>query len=223
MGMFTKAAEKSKSAVGTSTSSKKNTMWLAGSGTEAETVGQYVHELVELATQAKAIEGQMALRETAVKDFALRQYVEHIAEVGVLPETPTYIGNSLGEKITYVTQDRSSQYKVKPEQKEALIQLMGEDGAAELTYEETTFKFNRDAMAKPGVAEAIEKALEAVDKKLRAAGKLTDDDVLVDADVKESFKPGTLDRIGIICGSDTTKIRNFLEAMGSSFVRFLKC
>lgn len=220
MGMFSKATEKAKVAT-TGTTTKKNTTWTAGDP-DADAVGKAVHELVAIATQVKALEGKMALHETIVKDYALRRYVDHIAEVGVLPETPTYVGNALGEKITYITQDRSSQYKVKPEQKEALEQLMGADAAEALTYTEVTFKFNRDVMAKPGVAEAIEKAMESVDKKLRANGLLASDDVLVEADVKEAFKPGTLERIGIICGADTTKIRSFLEAMGSSFVRYLK-
>jgi hypothetical protein len=221
MGMFTRATEKAKVEVG-ATKATKNTTWVAGDP-EGDQVGKAVHKLVELSTQVKALEGQMSMHETVVKDFALRQFVNHIADVGVLPETPNYVQNSLGEKVTFITQDRSTQYKVKPEQKEALAALVGEDVAALLTYQETTFKFNREVMAKPGVIEAVEKALEAVDKKLRAAGKLTDEDVLVDADVREAFKPGTVGRVGIICGKDTTKIRGFLDAMNSSFTRFLKC
>jgi hypothetical protein len=222
MGMFSKATEKAKVVVESTTANKKNTTWTAGDP-EGDQVGKAVHKLVELSTQVKALEGQMAMHETVVKDFALRQFVGHIAEVGVLPETPNYVQNSMGEKVTFVTADRSTMYKVKPEQKEALTALLGEESVAELTYTEVAFKFNRDVMAKPGVAEAVEKALEAVYKKLVTAGKLTEEDVLVDADVKEAFKPGTLGRVGIICGKDTTKIRGFLDAMNSSFTKYIKC
>lgn len=222
MGLFTKATEKSKQATAPTASGKRNTTWTAGDP-EADQVAKAVHELVAIAAQEKALAGKKSLHETLVKNFALRNFVEHIAETGVRPESPMYVMNADGEKVSWITQDRSGQYKVKPEQKEALEQLLGKEAADDLLYEEVTFKFNREALAKPGVAEAIEKALEAVDKKLRASGKLSDEDVLVDADVKEALKPGTLDRAGIICGSDTTKIRNFLEAIGAAFTRYVKC
>lgn len=221
MGMFTKATEKAKVSVKT-TASKKNTTWVVGDP-EGDKVGRAVHELVDIDTKVKALLGQKALHETVVMDLAQRQFVQHIAEVGVLPETPNYVQNSMGEKVTFVSQDRSTQYKVKPEQKEALVALLGEDVAEDLIFQETKFKFNTAALAKPGVAKAVERALETVDRRLRKEGKLADDDVLVDADVKEAFKPGTLGRVGVICGKDATLIRSFLDAMCSSWTKFIKC
>jgi len=219
--MFTKATEKAKVSVKT-TASKKNTTWVVGDP-EGDKVGRAVHELVDIDTKVKALLGQKALHETVVMDLAQRQFVQHIAEVGVLPETPNYVQNSMGEKVTFVSQDRSTQYKVKPEQKEALVALLGEDVAEDLIFQETKFKFNTAALAKPGVAKAVERALETVDRRLRKEGKLADDDVLVDADVKEAFKPGTLGRVGVICGKDATLIRSFLDAMCSSWTKFIKC
>jgi len=221
MGLFTKATEKSKSASAPSAGSKRSTKWVVGDP-EGDQVAKAVHELVEINSKMKALKAKMGMHETVVKNHAMRNFEEHIADTGVRPESPMYVMNADGEKVSWITQDRSGQYKVKPEQKEALDQLLGKEAAEELLYEEVAFKFNREALAKPGVAEEIEKALEAVDRKLRKSGKLSDEDVLVDADVKESFKPGTLDRVGIICGSDTTKIRNFLEAMGAAFTRYIK-
>lgn len=220
MGLFAKAAEKSKAAT-TTAKATKSTTWAVGDP-EGDQVGKAVHELKVLSAQIKATEAKMALHETVVSNFAQRRFIEDFAGTGVFPETPMCVVNSDGEKVTYVVQDRSSQYKVKPEQKEALVQLIGADAAANLLYEETALKFNREALAKPGVAEAIEKALDAAIKKLVAAGKLSEDDEVIAADVKESFKPGTLERLGIICGQDTVKMKAFLEAMGSSAVRYIK-
>jgi hypothetical protein len=220
--MFTKATEKAKKVSdSTGTKNKKSTTWIVGDP-EGDEIGKAVHEIVGIRTKIKALEGQLALYETPVKDHAVRKFIQHIAEVGVLPETPNYVQNAMGEKVTFISQDRSTQYAVKPEQKEALIALLGEDVVADLTFEETKFKFNADALAKPGVAEAVEKALGTVDRKLRKEGKLTDEDTLVDADVKEAFKPGTLGRVGIVCGKDATLIRSFLDAMGASWTKFLK-
>ena len=223
MGILTKAAAKAKKVSSdTGTANKKNTTWIVGD-LEGDEVGKFVHEIVAIKTKKKALEGQLALYETPVMDWAQCQFVQHIAEYGVLPETPNYVQNSMGEKVTFVSQDRSTQYKVKPEQKEALVALLGEDVVEDLIFEETKFKFNAAALAKPGVVEAVEKALGTVDRRLRKEGKLTDDDTLVDADVKEAFKPGTLGRVGIICGKDTTRIRSFLDAMGPCHTKFIKC
>ena len=221
MGLFAKAAAKTKEATGNGSKTKKNTTWTVGDPA-GDQVGKAVHELVVLSAQEKAIKAKKALFETTVKNYAERRFVEDYADLGVFPETPLLVVNTEGEKVTFVVQDRSAQYKVKPEQKEALVQLMGEDAAQDLLYEEVGLKFNRLTMAKPGVAEAIEKALEQAITKLMKAGKLSEEDELVEADVKESFKPGTLDRLGILCGSDTTKMKAFLEAMGSSAVRYIK-
>lgn len=222
MGLFAKAAAKTKEATGgNGGSKKKNTTWSVGDPA-GDQVGKAVHELVVLSAEEKAIKAKKALFETTVSNYAERRFVEDYADLGVFPETPLCVVNADGEKVTYVVQDRSAQYRVKPEQKEALIQLMGEDAAADLLYEEVGLKFNRLVMAKPGVADAVEKALEQCITKLMKAGKLTEEDELVEADVKESFKPGTLDRLGILCGSDTTKMKAFLEAMGSSAVRYIK-
>lgn len=221
MGLFAKAAEKQKSSEKATGSKRKNTTWRCGDP-EGDQVAKAVHALVELSAQEKAIKAKKKLSETVVKNFAERNFIEDYADLGVPPETPLQVVNDDGEKVSLIVQDRSAQYKVKPEQKEALIQLLGKDAAEDLVYEEVGLKFNRLTLAKPGVAEAVEKALEACIAKLLKSGKLDEEDELVEAEVKESFKPGTLDRLGIICGRDTSKMKAFLEAMGSSAVRYIK-
>lgn len=170
----------------------------------------------------------MGVFKTAVKGFAEKNYVKDYAATGVSPETPMQVATADGEKVTFVVQDRSSQYGVKEDQKEALVELLGQDAAADLLFEETTFGFNRDVLAIPGVMEIVEKALE------NAIKKLTDDKdgkpvlseeaagALLDVKVKTAFRPGTLDRLSLICGKDVTRIEQFLEIMGSSATRYVK-
>lgn len=224
-GLFAKAAEKKAAAPATKT--KKQTLWVVGDPASDKVAGS-IHALIELSGQAKAVEAKMGVHKTIVKDFAEKNYVQDYAVTGVSPETPMVVQNADGEKITYVVQDRSSQYQVKDDQQEALKALLGEDATADLLYTETSFGFSRDILAVPGVMEVIEKALE------NAIKKLTDDkdgkavltpeqaEALLDVKSKTAFKPGTLDRLSMICGKDTARIEQFLEIMGSSATRYVK-
>lgn len=220
MGMFNKAATKS---TAVASKPKKSTTWVVGN-VEGDAVGKAVHELVRLTAEEKAIEAKKSLFATIVMKHAKANHVADFCALGVAPDTPMTIQNQDGEKVTFVVQDRGGQYDVKPEQQEALGQLLGEDAAAELLYTETTLGFNRVILGIPGVSDAVEKALEATVKKLVKDGKLTGDqaDELITAKQKTSFKPGTLDRAAMIVGRDTTKLAAFLDAMGSSCTRYIK-
>lgn len=219
-GLFGKAKAAAASKP-TASTKKKETVWLVPAGSREATA---VKELVDLTKQAKAIEAKTGVFKGVLKEYGETNYVADYAKVGVAPETPMTIQNPDGEKVTFVVQDRSSQYGVKDDQKAALVELLGEDGTNELLYEETTFGFNRDLLALPGVMEIVEKALESATKKLVDGGVLTEEQVgdLLDVKVKTAFKPGTLDRLTMICGKDTTKLSQFLEIMGSSATRYVK-
>jgi len=218
--LFAKAVEKKQIQAGEAKATNKGQLWTVGDPTGDE-VGKAVHELILIKAQKKALEGREGIQKTVVANFAKRRFISEIAANGVLPETPMKVQNADGEQVTYVSQDRSGLYGVKPEQKQMLGELLGEDVAENLLYTEVSFKFNRDVMAKPGVSEALDKILQAAIAKLVKSGVLAEEDELVQADVKESFKPGTLSRIGQLCGSDTEKIGSFLEIGGSSFTRFI--
>lgn len=222
MGLFAKATEKS-AASAKSSKPKKNTTWVVGDP-DGDAVGKAVHELVELTAQEKAIAAKKKLHATVVLKHAKENHVRDFCDLGVPPDTPMLVQNTDGEKVTYIVQDRGGQYNVKPEQKDALVQLLGEDAAADLLYTETTLGFSRTIMGIPGVSEAIEKALERVVGKLVKEETLTAEqaDELITAKQKTSFKPGTLDRAATIVGRDTTKLSAFLDAMGSSCTRYIK-
>lgn len=222
MGLFAAAKERVAAETGT-TKSKKSTTWVVGDP-NGDAVGKAVHELVELSAQEKAIAAKKKLFATVVAKHASTHFVQDFCGLGVMPETPMVVQNTDGEKVTYVVQDRGGQYNVKPEQQDALQQLLGADLAASLLYTETTFGFDRTVFSLPGVSEAIEKALEAAVKKMVKDEVLTAEqaDTLIQAESKTSFKPGTLDRAAEYCGRDTTKLQQFLDAMGSSCTRYIK-
>lgn len=223
MALFAKAAEKS-SAKKSSSKPKKNTTWIVGDP-EGDAVGRAVHQLVELSAQEKAIKAKKGIAKGIVQKHASENHIHDFCDLGVPPDTPMIVQNSDGEKVTYVVQDRSGQYKVKEEQREALVSLLGPDAADELLYEEVSLGFNRTILAIPGVSEAVEKALERVISKLVKEETLSEDqaDELITAKQLVSFKPGTLDRAAMIVGRDTTKLSQFLDALGSSCTRYVKC
>jgi hypothetical protein len=224
-GLFSKV--KAQAAVKSTVSKKKETVWLVGDPA-TDKIGKSVREIIKLTGEAKAIEAKEKVHKNIVKEYAEENFVNDYAALGVHPETPFVVQNEAGERVTFVVQDRSSQYQVKDDQKGALVELLGQDAAADLLYEETTFALNRDVLAVPGVQEVIEAALEKAIKKLTddSAGKpiLSPEaaELLLDVKTKTSFKPGTLDRLTVVCGKDTTKISRFLEIMGSSATRYIK-
>lgn len=220
MSLFAKAANKKKE---TAAPKSKGMNWVVGDP-EGDQIAKSVKELARISGEMKALEAKKKLHSQAVSNFAAKNFVKDFAEAGVMPETPMRVVNSDGDQVTYVVQDRGSQYALKDEQIEAMESILGKDSVAGLVYEETTIAFNRTVMAIPGVAEAIEKALEQAIASLVESEQLSGDlaDELIDASVKRALKPGTLDRAAQLTGNDVTRLGAFIEAMGSSCTRYIK-
>lgn len=216
MALFAKAASKTKEATKTV---KRGTPWLVGDPA-GDAIASSIHQLCVLEGEAKAIAAKMDVHKTVCKKAAFDRFLSEFAARKMPPDTPMFLQNADGEKVTYVVQDRSGSASVKDEQLDSLRELFGEDKAKELVYEETTFGFNRDVLALPGVQDAIEKALESALKKLDLSDEVKE--ALLTVEKKTSFKPGTLERMAQICGSDTQLMRQFLEVMGSACVRYIK-
>ena len=219
MGLFTKAAQKAKETV--KESKKKATAWIVG---DSDPVSRAVKELVGLESQSKVIEAKMSVIKGQVKRYADEMFIKDYVARGFAPETPMFVQNGDGEKVTYVAQDRGSQSGVKPDQVGALNDLLGEDAVSSLLYEETTFGFNREILALPGVLEAIESALTDAIGGMTNLGMLDGDQAseLLDVKSKTTFRPGALGQLTVICGKDTSRVKQFLDIAGSSFVRYVK-
>lgn len=212
---------KAKSKVVEKPVTKKGTSWVVSS---EQDVSAAVTTLVQLEAESKAIEAKMGLAKTLVKKYAGDKFIAQFATEGVKPATPMTIQNSDGHSVTYVVQDRGSQYDVKEEQKEALAAILGPDAVDPLLYDETTFSFSRVLLMDDRVMSVIDDALTAAKKKLVKTGVITEEqgDELIVAKTKVSFRPNTLDRLAEICGRDTVKMDEFLDAAGSSFTRYVK-
>jgi hypothetical protein len=197
-------------------------VWQVG---EAQSgLGKIVTDYVKVEQDIKALETKANVLKGQLKAEGSSRFVQDYAALGAHPETPMRLMNDAGESATFVVQDRGSQYGLKEDQITQLIQLLGEDAARGQIYEETTFSFNRDVLAVPGVLEEIAKALEVAQRSLVEAGTLKDDqaELLLDAKQKTAFKPGVLQRLGMICGQDVVRMERFLEIAGSSVTQYVK-
>lgn len=222
-GLFAKAKKAKSEEVGTSKS--KGIQWNVGKpGTDP--IGTAVHQLMVLQAEAKAIEAKMGLAKTMVKNHATEKFIAAYVEAGAMPDSPMRVVNADGESVAFVAQDRSSQYAVKPEQMTALNELLGEDAADGLVYEEVSFGLNREILALPGVQEVVEKALEGALKKLTSGEKpilnAEQAEMLLDVKLQTSFKPKMLDRLVLICGKCVNRVQQLLGAMGSCATLYVK-
>ena len=222
MSLFAKATETAAKKT-TDARPTKNTTWVVGDP-DGDAVAKAVHELVKLTADAKAIEAKKKMAATIVLNVAKKNHIRDFASLGVPPDTPMCVQNADGEKVTFIAQDRSGQYKATPDQMSVLEQLLGSDVANGLTFTETNIGLDRTILSLPGVSKVIEKALDAVIKKLVKAEKLTEEQAgeLITASQKTAFKPGTVERAALICGQDTVKLAGMLDAMGSSCTRYIK-
>jgi hypothetical protein len=221
-GLFAKAKAK-KEKTTSKAKPKKATTWVVGDKA-SEKVAEAVAQMCSLSADAKAIAAKMKVHKAVVLPYAEGQFFSSYADIGVFPETPMVVQNGDGQKVTFVVQDRSQQYGVKDDQVEELVELLGEDAVEDLLYEETTIAFSREILAIEGVSEVIEAALERAINKMLKEGILDEEQAgeLIDPVEKRTFKPGTLQRLAVICGKDTTKMEEFVDAMGSSCTRYIK-
>ena len=114
MGLFKKVADKAKAKSSDSPKKKKQTLWRTSVSPEVDSA---VSELRKLSSKMKEVKAQMDLPKQVVYDFASTNFIESFTSNGVLPETPMKVVNGKGESVTFVVQDRSSQYTIKEDRK----------------------------------------------------------------------------------------------------------
>lgn len=198
---------------------KKGTIWSVEDSSAAESLGPFIdatHKIKNLKTKKEE-------PERLLKDFGTDMLIEHVAETGELPPTPVYITNEEGESVTWVAQDRSASQAISPEQKEELMELLGEEEGKELLRTRVSFQFNSDVLARRGATSVVDKYLAMMTRELREKEIVKPDEDLVRANICETFKPGTLKRLADICGRSTARIRRMIEIMGSGMTASLKC
>lgn len=219
---------------------RKQTAWEVGAKDAEEGVrmANAVKEICDLQVVIKANSAKQDVLKSQVKSFAQRNYVRDMCATGVPPETPMLVVNrETGQSVTFVVQERTGS-GLNDEQVEMLEDLLGKDAAAKIVYDETTFKFNPLVLAQPvangerdeetsevkTISDVLNEVLTEVVESLAAKGVMSEAQVesLLQVDVKRAIRPGTVDQAAIICGQDTTKVEKFLDALGSSAVRYVK-
>lgn len=221
MGLFKKAADKAKAKSSDSPKKKKQTLWRTSVSPEVDSA---VSELRKLSSKMKEVKAQMDLPKQVVYDFASTNFIESFTSNGVLPETPMKVVNGKGESVTFVVQDRSSQYTIKDDQYEMLEEVLGEDAAEDVVYTETTIQFNRDVLAVEGVSEVVEKALESAMRKIVKMDLVSEEvaEELIQVNEKRALKPGTITRAAEVSGRNASRLEAFLDIVGSSCTRYVK-
>jgi hypothetical protein len=217
-GLFAKAVKKTEGPK----VKNKGSNWTVGSNDGD--IANSIKELSLIAGEMKTLDVRKKLHSKVVLNHANKNFIRDFATNGVLPETPMRLSNQDGDQVTYVVQDRSSQYELSEAQLDALAEILGEDSAQDVVYREQVYGFNREVMAVPGVQEAIENALTAAIDQLISDGVLTDElaDQLVDGKERLALKPGTVSMAAKIVGNDQTRLAAFFEAIGSCATRYVK-
>lgn len=218
MSIFNKALQNQKTEKKTKS---KGTTWVVQA---TETVGQSVKAMRQLAIERKAIEAREKMHKGVIKKHADELYISNYVDAGSAPDSPLNLMNSDGDQVTFVVQDRTGQYKVGDDQKEALNALLGEDAAADLMFTNTSFGFDSVILSIPGVMGAVGGAIERAVQELVVSEVLSQSqaDGLLTVDQRETFKPKTLDRLVSICGKDTGRVKRFLDVIGSNATRYVK-
>lgn len=230
-----KAASNTKAAA-----KKKQTAWTVSTtgAKEQVQIAQDVAEVATLQAQIKSLEAKQTVLKTRLKGFANASYIRDFCATGVPPETPMQIVNSeTGQTVTFVVQERTSS-GLSDEQVEQLESILGADAAARIIYDETRFSLDPVTLAQPvangakdeesgnvmSIADVVNGALTEAVEKLVAAGYLSDVQVenLLAVERKRAVRPGTVDQAAVICGRDTVKVEQMLDALGSSCTRYVK-
>ena len=218
MSIFSKAKAKAAAAP---VKTKKSTQWALGEGVLREAVD----ELVASEAERKALETRQALLKAALLKKADELFVSDFVRAEKTPDSPMLLVNpDSGQSVNFVFQDRSGQYGLSEQQEADLVELLGKDKVDDLVYEESRFAFSRTILGVPGVMDALSKHLEACRGELLSAGVLTEDqaDELLDVSTKRTLRPGVLENAVGHVGKDTTRLKAFLQFIGSCAVRYIK-
>lgn len=218
MSIFAKAKAK---AAATPAKTKKSTQWSLVEGALREAVD----ELVASEVERKALETRQSLLKANLLRKADELFVSDFVRAEKSPEAPMQLVNpDSGQSVNFVFQDRSGQYGLSEQQEADLVELLGKDKVEELVYEESRFAFSRVILGIPGVMDCLGKHLEACRGELLASGVLTEDqaDELLDVSTKRTLRPGVLENAVGHVGKDTTRLKQFLQFIGSCAVRYIK-
>jgi hypothetical protein len=194
---------------------------------DSKLLNEAVSNAIEAAAEEKTAKTKGTLAKTKLMGFAQQEVVKLYAKLGVPPTTPVSVVNHNGESVTYVMADKSQQNPISPEQIAMLRELLGDEGAAQVVDERTTFFFDNATMGEKAANDektVFDIVCEHVNATIATDPRLSDEQKanLLKSTVKSFLKPNTLNRIAELCGSNAAKIGQFYEAAGTACVRSIK-
>lgn len=198
---------------------------------ESKLLNESVTQAIKAKREMDAAKGLLSAAVGLLKPYAEDSWADKYAVDGVQPETPVTIQNHRGETLTYVVQDKCGQNPISAEQAGLLGILVGREVAAELVTTIECFGFDPTVMAQAAGGSKAKKdetvqdvIFKIVSDAVIGHPSLSDEQKagLIVSTSKRYLRKGTISRIAELCGSNTGKVKAFVQAAGSAFVRYLK-
>jgi hypothetical protein len=182
-------------------------------------VATAMDEFVEADGREKQAKADKEVAKSVASPFCIQEFIKQFSAAGRKPETLKFRTQE-GNGVTLVVQDRGERYKVSPEQHETLRALLGDEAVENIVVETTTFSFNNEVLAKPGVMDAF----AATVTKLVEAGVLTSSEAenVLTAEQLITIRKGALDDLARLCDKDSEKMATVLDALGSHCSAYIK-
>ena len=204
---------------------------------DGELIGEskQLNEAISTAISAKqemdAAKGRLGAATDLLKPYTAESWADIYAKQGAQPETPVTVMNHKGETLTYVVQDKCGQNPISDEQEELIATLVGQEVAAQLVSTVDSYGFNPKVMTQAAGGTKAKKGQTVQDVVFaivsdaifgHAALSEEQQGELIAHVSKNYLRKGTIARIAELCGSNTGRIRSFVEAAGSAIVRYIK-
>jgi len=177
-----------------------------------------VDDFVKAHHQKKEAEAVMESTGAQVITWVKEQWLKAFSSGGTEPDNIKVQGNS--SEVSLVSQDRCGQYNISDDQAALMEEAIGKEKASEIMSVKTSFAFDDDILAKPGVIDKLGAAIESLvtDGTLNRA----EADRLLVAKSKRIIAKGSIERMAIICGGNVQKMTRMAEALGTSHTMYIK-
>jgi hypothetical protein len=198
---------------------------------ESKLLNEAVHDVIAADADEKAAKNKGNAAKGILKSWVVDAWAGEAVRLSTLPPTPITVTNHKGEAVTYVLQDKTQQNSLAQEQVILFNALLGEEVAASLIEERTMYAFNSDIMNQAAAGpkavsgETVQDVIFAiVSSALAECPKISDEQKasLISATTKTNLRFGVYGRLMEICGANIGRVTAFLEAAGTSIVKYFR-
>jgi hypothetical protein len=182
-----------------------------------ETTLDAIDEYVTAKADKTKAENRMKVADGIASPWARNLLIKQFAERGSQPDTFWVKGKT--EEAQFIAQDRTGQYNITDATLDTLKTILGVPRAESLIDEITEYSLDTAVLNLPGVADAISKTIESIPKEILSD---TNKEALIKAKPKRILKKTLFQRLPELCSGSAEMMTNVLDAIGSSFVTYLK-